>query len=557
MEEEIYAMVKPFSLIGTLICFLFVLSGCGDPPNLEWTQQRNKVTLQGSFVTETPDEINFPVKVLFAVDCSLSMGDAARDDIEGGSDPHFLRMEAVRNFVDEYNVNENVSFEIMLWSLNVTDTSMVLTGGGGRIPGFTKDPVELNRVLDNAQVDSMTDYIGTLDSIYHDIEQDILNTENQDNLIRTKYIVVFLSDGMSNVGNGPQSDIEIWQRVDDLKEMATERGVGGFNFHTFLLTELFGPGPDDQYVQGLAETTLQGMASRGDGQFSFFETAESIDFINIIDMRLTVEYTIKYMAAYNYNVRPGLELVYVDSDGDGIPDEEEFSRQEELGTDPTLRDSDGDGLSDFFEMKVSVPGNELNPGEPDRPCDLPPDNMLPDSDNDGMTDCEEFVKGTNRNIADTDGDGIPDGLEFLMGTNPLEIEYTTDSDFDGIENWKEVQQHTNVNSNDPKIRERYSYQYNLQYTGLVTINQGTSMESYVRHYNFTISNIDIMDTMSYIKEDGEEWVQGSNLIRIYVAEVPEDRPESTPVFRMAEVLVNIYDQTDTIILSPSDFTLLQ
>lgn len=550
-------MAKTISLIGTLICFLFVLSGCGDSPDLEWTQQRNKVTLQGSFVTETPDEINFPVKVLFAIDCSLSMGDAARDDIEGGSDPHFLRMEAVRNFVDEYNVNENVSFEIMLWNLNVTDTSTVLTAGGGRIPGFTKDPVELNRVLDNAQVDSMTDYIGTLDSIYHDIEQDILNTENQDNLIRTKYIVVFLSDGMSNVGSGPQSDIEIWQRVDDLNEMVTERGVGGFNFHTFLLTELFGPGPDDQYVQGLAEATLQGMASRGDGQFSFFETAESIDFINIIDMRLTVEYTIKYMAAYNYNVRPGLELVHVDSDGDGIPDEEELALQEEIGTDPLVRDSDGDGLSDFFEMKVSVPGNELNPGEQDSPCDLPVDDIWPDSDNDGMTDCEEFVKGTNRYIADTDGDGIPDGLEFLMGTNPLEIEYTTDSDFDGSANWKEVQQHTNVNSNDPKIRERYSYQYNLQYTGLVTINQGTSMESYVRHYNFTISNIDIMDTMSFIKEDGDEWTQGSNLIRIYVAEVPEDRPESTPVFRMAEVLVNIYDQTDTIILSPSDFTLLQ
>jgi len=557
MEEEIHAMAKTFSLVGTLICFFFVLSGCGDSPDLEWTQQRNKVTLRGSFVTETPDEINFPVKVLFAIDCSLSMGDAARDDIEGGSDPHFLRMEAVRNFVDEYNVNENVSFEIMLWNLNVTDTSMVLTAGGGRIPGFTKDPVELNRVLDNAQVDSMTDYIGTLDSVYHDIEQDILNTENQDNLVRTKYIVVFLSDGMSNVGNGPQSDIEIWQRVDDLKEMVTERGVGGFNFHTFLLTELFGPGPDDQYVQGLAEATLQGMASRGDGQFSFFETAESIDFINIIDMRLTVEYTIKYMAAYNYNVRPGLELVYVDSDGDGMPDEEELALQEQMGTDPVVRDSDGDGLSDFFEMKVSVPGNELNPGEQDSPCDLPPDNTWPDSDNDGMTDCEEFVKGTNRYIADTDGDGIPDGIEFLMGTNPLEIEYTTDSDFDGTANWKEVQQHTNVNSNDPKIRERYSYQYNLQYTGLVTINQGTSMESYVRHYNFTISNIDIMDTMSYIKEDGDEWARGSNLIRIYVAEVPEDRPETTPVFRMAEVLVNIYDQTDTIILSPSDFTLLQ
>jgi len=210
------------------------------------------------------------------------MGDAAMG-MADGSDPHYLRLEAVRHFVDQYNINENTSFEIMLWNLDVIDVTMAMGPGGQMMPGFTKDPDELNRVLDNAHVDSMTDYLGTLDAIYHDIEQDILNTEDEANLVRTKYVVVFLSDGMSNVGDGPQSDIEIWARVEDLYEMVTERGVGGLNFHTFLLTELFGPGPMDQYVQGLCETTLRGMSDRGNGQFRIFETAESIDFINIVD----------------------------------------------------------------------------------------------------------------------------------------------------------------------------------------------------------------------------------------------------------------------------------
>jgi len=539
-----------------LISLLFLFYGCSDEgPSLERTQDRYKLSLTGTFVTENPDEIHFPVKVLFAIDCSLSMGDAAMG-FEDGADPHYLRLEAVRNFVDQYNSNENTSFEIMLWNLNVIDVTTILGPGGEIVAGFTKDPGELNSVLNNAHVDSMTDYIGTLDAIYHDIEQDIINTEDQDNLIRTKYIVVFLSDGMSNVGNGPQDDLEIWGRVADLFEMVTERGVGGLNFHTFLLTELFGTDPDSQYVQGLCETTLRGMSNRGNGEFRIFETAESIDFINIVDMRLTFEYNIKYLLAYNYNVKPGTELVYVDSDGDGLSDEEE----EEYETDPTRSDTDGDGMGDFFEVKLSSPGHELDPLVQDSVCNtynMLPDGTWPDSDSDGMTDCEEFVKGTNRYVADSDNDGIPDGIEFLMGTNPLEAQESTDSDFDGVLDVEEVRKHTNALSNDPIIRERYSYFYDIQDSGLVVIDQGTSMESYVRQYNFDISNIDIMETVGYIKENGEEWKAGDNLIRFYIAEVPEDRPDISPIFRMAEIVVNIDRSSGSIVLTPSDFTLIQ
>jgi hypothetical protein len=83
------------------------------------------------------------------------------------------------------------------------------------------------------------------------------------------------------------------------------------------------------------------------------------------------------------------------------------------------------------------------------------------------------------------------------------------------------------------------------------------MESHVRQFNFTISNIDLVDTIGYVTEDGEERLPGDNLIRFYLAEVPEDTPESPPLFRMAEVVVNINDENKNIILTPADFILLQ
>jgi hypothetical protein len=540
MGEEMRAMCSR-KIKAIFIAALFpLINGCTDSPPLERTQARSQVTLRGTFLTESPDEINFPVKVLFAIDCSLSMGDEELGT-EAGSDPYFLRIEAVRNFINEYNSNENTSFEVMLWSNTVFET----TGG------FTKDPAVLDDILTDVHNDTTTDYLGTLDAIFIDIRNDIVNS-NEENRVRTKYIVVFLSDGVSNAQGVIQDDDDIWGSVEDIYDMATEYGVGSFNFHTFLLLGNFGTDSSGQAARAHAENTLRGMAERGNGQFRLFESAEAIDFINIVDMRLTVEYDIKYLVAYNYNVRAGIELVQVDSDRDGLSDDEE----DEYGTDPTLKDTDGDGFTDFFEIKVSSPGHELDPLDPtDSNCDAGAVGI--DSDGDGLSDCEELVKGTNRLVPDTDMDGIPDGIEFLMGTNPLEAQYTTDSDFDGIVDWMEVQRHTNVTSNDYRIRERYSYQYDVQDAGLVQIDQGTEMESYVRQYNIIVSNIDVMDTLGYVDEDGVEWEAGDNLIRFYLAEVPEDTPDAAPIFRMAEVIVNINDADKNITLTPADFILLE
>ncbi len=546
MGEEMCVMALKTKVTILLTACLLFLGGC-EGPGLEPTQTRNIVSLKGSFMTESPDEINFPVKVLFAIDCSLSMGDEV-EGIMAGADPYFLRIEAVRSFIDTYNSNENTSFEIMLWNNDVFERTRTIDGRGG----FTKDPDELNRVLDAARNDTMTDYLGTLNAIHSDIQRDI-NAVDEESLIRSKYVVIFLSDGMSNVQGGSQPDNDIWNSVSDIYEMAEDRGVGGFNFHTFLLLGMFDETESGQAARAYAENTLQGMADRGNGQFRLFETAESIDFVNIIDMRLTVEYKIKYLVAYNTNVRAGIELVYVDSDADGLIDADEA----DFGTDPYAADTDGDGLSDYFEIAVSSPGYALNPLLQDSPCDSIAGGIWPDTDLDGLTDCEEYVKGTNRRTVDTDADGIPDGIEFVMGTNPLEIQDTNDSDFDGMVDWLEIQKHTNVTSNDPKIRDRYAYSYNIQDKGLVPIEQGGDQPSYVRQFQFNISNIDIMNTGEHTTDRGDLWNEGDNLIRFYIAQVPEDNPDSPPIFRLAEVRVNVDDDGDTIVLTPNDFILLE
>ncbi|MGC9324279.1 MAG: VWA domain-containing protein [Desulfomonilia bacterium] len=533
-------MSHKWSVVFLPLFMLYLLGGCADGPPLERTQAMTKVTLEGSFLTESPDEINFPVKVLFAIDCSLSMGDA-EFGIEAGSDPYFLRIEATRDFINRYNSNENTSFAIMLWSNTVFESTH----------GFTKDPGVLDDILTDVQNDTTTDYLGTLDAVYVDLRNDIINS-NEENRVRSKYIVIFLSDGVPNAQGQTQDDEDIWNKVDDITEMVTDYGVGSFNFHTFLLLGNFGNDAYGQARQAEAEATLQGMAERGNGQFRLFENAEAIDFINIVDMRLTVEYDMKFILAYNFNIKPGIDIVYTDSDGDGLTDDEERF----YGTDPTMSDTDLDGMSDFFEIKVSSPGHSLDPLDPtDSICDQVTVGV--DSDNDGLTDCEEYIKGTNRLVPDSDQDGIPDGIEFLAGTNPLEDQYVSDSDFDGVLDWLEVQRHTNVTSNDPIIRQRNSYVYDIQDSGLVQINQGTDMASYVRRFTFTITNIDIAETLGYTTADGRQWSEGDNLIRFYLAEVPEDAPESPPVFRMAEILVNINDPEKTITLTPGDFILLE
>ncbi|MDP2991672.1 MAG: OmpA family protein [Kiritimatiellota bacterium] len=91
----------------------------------------------------------------------------------------------------------------------------------------------------------------------------------------------------------------------------------------------------------------------------------------------------------------------IDSDGDGLTDQEELK----LGTDPHNPDTDGDGLTDGEEVKV-----------------YKTDPLNPDTDYDALTDGNEVYKyKTNPLERDTDKGGVADGHEVIEdSTNPLD-----------------------------------------------------------------------------------------------------------------------------------------
>ena len=118
-----------------------------------------------------------------------------------------------------------------------------------------------------------------------------------------------------------------------------------------------------------------------------------------------------------------IEAKIVDSDGDGVPD-----NQDAFPNDPNeTTDTDGDGTGDNADTDDDNDGvldiDDAFPLDPNESVDTDGDgegnNADADDDNDGLSDVEEATYGTDPLNADTDGDGVSDGAELAAGTNPL------------------------------------------------------------------------------------------------------------------------------------------
>lgn len=114
-----------------------------------------------------------------------------------------------------------------------------------------------------------------------------------------------------------------------------------------------------------------------------------------------------------------------DTDGDGVSDSEELER----GTDPLSADTDGDGLSDGDEVnsygtdptKADTDGDGLSDYDEVITYKTDATSANGDVDGDGVSDVDEInTYNTDPTNADSDGDGFNDGQEIDMGTNPLD-----------------------------------------------------------------------------------------------------------------------------------------
>lgn len=108
--------------------------------------------------------------------------------------------------------------------------------------------------------------------------------------------------------------------------------------------------------------------------------------------------------------------VDVDTDGDTVPESQEWQYQGHEGLLLPLNDADANGLPDGWEAALELPATT----------------GVANLDTDSLTNFEEFIHRTNPQSEDTDSDGFNDDFEIDAGMDPLVADVTEDVDGDGL-----------------------------------------------------------------------------------------------------------------------------
>ena len=213
------------------------------------------------------------------------------------------------------------------------------------------------------------------------------------------------------------SKCELNEVTGEIKGLEQQYGAGQVTVQTVYVFDT-PPGPDQSVVDQdtVISTSGGGTTPRSASDQTLDSVIGGISFASV-----QRELSIKRFFAFNRNAlaRGGQQLV--DSDGDGLSDEEEKA----IGTDPLNPDTDGDGLGDGLERAAG-----LDPFTDDVSGIIQCNPFL-DDDADLLNECEERVIGTDPCVADTDGDGLSDFVEVMSRTNPLVPEDLIDTDRDG------------------------------------------------------------------------------------------------------------------------------
>lgn len=178
---------------------------------------------------------------------------------------------------------------------------------------------------------------------------------------------------------------------------------------------------------------------------------------------------------------------WIDTDNDGLSDEEE----QMFGTEPNNPDTDGDGIGDYLEitigfdpLSIDSDGNGIVDGDEDFDGDGITNKteieagtciFATDSDYDGINDYDElYVYGTDPESEDSNGDGIADGDAVTLGLDPSK----TDTDGDGI----------------PDNEERFYQEKYVTLSDSETSNAITAVEVKGEFTNLLSSTMTIEDT---------------------------------------------------------------
>ncbi|MDD9945209.1 MAG: VWA domain-containing protein [Myxococcales bacterium] len=403
----------------------------------------DKLALTGDFCTIPPESRVFPLRVLFVVDSSDSMNVTdPPDPVTGETNRERAVRETWQSLLRDQP--EGVRVGIVRFSAEAQGRTGVDQGGDGLTDTyFTADTDLLTAATESLGVtDRTTNYLNALGEARFEIRTELLAAA-QESLPLSKYVVIFVSDGIPDAQTGDEranAFDNILATVDQLKDLAKQFRVGHFEFNTAYVSA--GEGP----VRDLAaQELLKRMAEVGEGTFRSFPSGEALNFLDDRFIDFTVirrVFTLKSLSVVNVNTI---------SDDDQV---QEFIRLAELRREaertdaaiPLLPESMGGstvpgmGAPMMGDPAVGGAGmgsdagvGDAGTGE-DRPLvdprlyvDLDGSELpgcgepLVDSDGDGLSDYVEGTLGTDLLVPDSDDDGINDRLEWRTnGLDPLD-----------------------------------------------------------------------------------------------------------------------------------------
>jgi hypothetical protein len=335
------------------------------------------------------------------------------------------------------------------------------------------------------------------------------------------------------------SECELTEIAGEIKGLEQQYGAGQVNIQPIYVYNT--PLPDQNVVDqnNVISTAGGGTTPRTASDSTLDVVLGGISFASV-----QRELTLKRFFAFNRNAlaRGGKQLV--DSDGDGLSDDEERA----IGTDPLNPDTDGDGLSDGIERLVGT--------DPlvDNVTGVIQCNKFLDEDADLLNECEERVIGTDPCVADTDGDGLSDWVETMSQTNPLVPEDLQDTDRDGVTNADEVMAHTDVLSNDSEYRADRGY--------VVQISDAAPTADGRPCYHVRATNISLVPTVARPDALGNIIPAGTNDILLYFQAGRSNDPHGVGIAETFEQRVlfippNNKTPSGTIFVTPDQFVVGQ
>jgi uncharacterized protein YegL len=465
------------------------------------------------------DSVKSKLKMLFVIDKSGSNQDMPNGNRPGTDIDGTRRYTPIKLMMEQFQEDDSVYFGLVNFSTAARE-----------VAGFTNDKTAFQATVEKEHNPAnmtppqpsdkgWTDIKSALNQVYNIINTDITNAKKEIEVVSSYYVVFFISDGAPYVEDGanPTGKLQPKQEVTDLVarvlslEQDSKMYVDSIQLHTGYYYNTERSNEAYEYMRDMSYTGL--------GDFYEFSAGQLIDFSQFSLPTRNVKHVLRDILLADLNSIWIEGKLFVDSDGDGIPDKHE----EELGSDPNKADSDENGVSDGVELYALT-----------RPCKddkCAPSGAQPflncrqyitsnssggqgtafiDLDNDGLNNCEEhIVLKSKADSFDSNEDWIPDFLAFRNNIAFMEgsTEVQLDPDGDGVNNYNELKLGTPIKFANDRLIGFKPFKYELELVSddadrtcyTLEVNDVKMLRESQKFRLFLLENTAIIDTKRFMR----------------------------------------------------------